>query len=314
VDCFRVADDPDGAANFQTSTWGQRYHLFVQGLVDHPIPPDSRDVGTCIYCGECDAPLSTEHAVPYGLNGPWTLLRASCEACAKITTRFERGALRQLWPDVRNALAMQSRRKDKRSPTLPVVIQRNGIRDTVQISRANYPTYLPTPLFPPPGKLWTRTPVRGVFTNLDVQHLCGPTLEDAIKEYPGAEFFGMHINFSAEDFARMIAKIGFCAGVAAVGLGAFTNTPVRNIILGNDKNIGHWVGGWWDDSVNSTQGSLHEIRVLFNPLESDLHAVVRLFAQFGAPEYHVMLGPVDPGFVASADWPTMWRVAELSSF
>jgi hypothetical protein len=145
-----------------------------------------------------------------------------------------------------------------------------------------------------------------VFTNLAVQHLCGPTFREAIQEYPGAEFFGMHIDFSAEEFVRMIAKIGFCAGVAALGLGAFTNSPIRDIILGSDKHLGQWVGGWWSDPVNGRQGSLHEIRVLYNPLESDLHAVVRLFAQFGAPEYHVMLGPADPAFVASADWPTTW--------
>ena len=32
----------------------------------------------------------------------------------------------------------------------------------------------------------------------------------------------------------------------------------------------------------------------------------RLFAQFGAPEYHVMLGPADPAYVASNEWPTQW--------
>jgi len=64
----------------------RRYHLIVQGLVDHHISPNGREIGACIYCGERDAPLSTEHAVPYGLNGPWTIQRASCALCAKITT------------------------------------------------------------------------------------------------------------------------------------------------------------------------------------------------------------------------------------
>jgi hypothetical protein len=36
---------------------------------------------------------------------------------------------------------------------------------------------------------------------------------------------------------------------------------------------------------------------------AEIHAFVRLFAQFGAPEYHVMLGPADPTYVASSDWP-----------
>jgi hypothetical protein len=39
---------------------------------------------------------------------------------------------------------------------------------------------------------------------------------------------------------------------------------------------------------------------------SQIHAFVRLFAQFGAPEYHVLLGPADPAFVASSAWPSVW--------
>ena len=36
---------------------------------------------------------------------------------------------------------------------------------------------------------------------------------------------------------------------------------------------------------------------------SDIHVILRLFAQFGGPEYHVVLGPADPEFVGSPDWP-----------
>ena len=39
---------------------------------------------------------------------------------------------------------------------------------------------------------------------------------------------------------------------------------------------------------------------------ADFFEFVRLFAQFGAPEYHVLLGPADPRFVASSDWPAQW--------
>lgn len=121
----------------------------MQGVIDNYVSLQGREIGECIYCGERDAPLGTEHAVPYGLNGSWTLHRASCEVCAKITSRFERDVMRCLWPDVRNALAMQSRRRDKRrSTTLPAVAVRDGVRETVQVPRNRFPTYLLTPLFP----------------------------------------------------------------------------------------------------------------------------------------------------------------------
>lgn len=283
----------------------------MDGLVDNCVSQQGREIGECIYCGERDAPLGTEHAVPYGLNGPWTLLRASCNACAKITSRFEHDVMRRLWPDVRNVLAMQSRRRDKRSATMSAVVQRDGVQGTVEIPRTRFPTYLATPLFPPPAIFWTDTPVRGVFANLDVKHLCGPTLAEASKEYPGTDFFGMHINFSAEEFARMLAKIGFCAAVASVGIGAFTNTPIRKVILGADQSIGFWVGSWWKEPVNGTSGDLHEIRVLLSEPGTEIHAFIRLFARFGAPEYHVMLGPAAPAFVASSDWPTQWAETHL---
>lgn len=283
----------------------------MQGLVDNYVSLQGREIGECIYCGERDAPLGTEHTVPYGLNGSWTLRRASCAVCAKITSRFEHGAMRHLWPDVRNALAMQSRRRDKRSATLPVVVRRDGVQETIQVSRSRFPTYLATPLFPPPAILWSDRPVRGVFANLNMMHLCGPSFEEASKEYPGYDFVGMHLNFSAEEFARMLAKIGFCAAVACVGLGAFTTTPVRKLILGTDQCISRWVGSWWNEPINGTNGGLHEIRIVLSQPGAEIHAIIRLFAQFGAPEYHVMLGPADPTFVASSDWPAQWAETHL---
>lgn len=75
--------------------------------------------------------------------------------------------------------------------------------------RTKFPTYLVTPLFPPPASFWSSSPVRGVFASLDMIHLCGPTFQEVSKDYPGADFIGAHTNFSAEDFARMVAKSAF---------------------------------------------------------------------------------------------------------
>ncbi len=156
-----------------------------------PVPLNSREIGECIYCGRRDAPLGKEHAVPYGLNGPWTLLKASCDACAKITHRFERDTMRSLWPDIRNVLAMQSRRRDKRSLTLPLVVQRDGVREVIQVPRSEFPTYLNTPLFPPPAVLWRSQPVRGVFTNLDIIHVAGPHSKRPVNGIPVPTSLGL---------------------------------------------------------------------------------------------------------------------------
>jgi hypothetical protein len=154
---------------------------------------------------------------------------------------------------------------------------------------------------------WRSQPVRGVFTNFHVIHVAGPTFKDASERYPGANFVGGHTNFSPEEFARTLAKIGFCAGVCALGLGAFTNSPIREVILGTNPCIGHWVGSWHGEPKNDTNGGLHGIKVQFDAAHSDIHVFVRLFAQFGALEYHIVLGEADPTFMASDEWPSAWR-------
>jgi hypothetical protein len=274
--------------------------------MDIPAPPNPREIGECIYCGNRDAPLTTEHAVPYGLNGSWTLLKASCKVCSNITHRFERDTMRCLWPEIRIVLGMQSRRRNNRPDTLPLVVQRNGAKEVIRVPRSDYPAYLHTPLFPPPAIFWRQNPVRGVFANLDMIHIAGPTFQEISQHYPGAEFVGVRANFSPDDFARTLAKIGFCAGVATVGLGAFTHTPIRKIILGTDACIGHWVGCWQGDPHNA-HGGIHAIKVMYEPPSSRIHVFVRMFAQFGAPEYHIFLGQADPAYVASDEWPQMWR-------
>ena len=186
-------------------------------------------------------------------------------------------------------------------------MQRDGVREVIQVPRSEFPIYVPTPLFPPPAVFWRSQPVRGVFTNLATIHVAGPTLKEASQRYPGAEFVGARTNFSPEDFAKTLAKIGFCAAVAALGLAAFTHTPIRKVILGSDPCIGQWVGSWHGEPVNETHGGLHAIKVQRSLTGSDIHVVVRLFAQFGAPEYHIVLGEADPAFVASDEWPLAWR-------
>jgi hypothetical protein len=81
-------------------------------------------VGQCIYCGTSEGKLSDEHIIPYGLNGDFVLRKASCAACATITSRFERDVLRNLFPAARAALGYKTRRKHPE--TFPAKIRRDG--------------------------------------------------------------------------------------------------------------------------------------------------------------------------------------------
>lgn len=268
--------------------------------MDLPVAANAREIGECIYCGQTEGKLTKEHAVPYSLNGRWTLLRASCEKHARITGAIERETARCLYPSVRNVLRMQSR-KGNYPESLPVIIRRSGEPEpeTIHVPRNEFPLYLPTPLFPPPAVLWRKEPKDHFYATLEVLHIAGPTFKQ-FSEQRGVAYAGEHINFDPVAFARTLAKIGFCAAIYTLGLAPLSLTPIRNIILGTDLCIGHWVGCWYGEPVNEMGGGI-EIRVKASG--HDIHVFIRLFAQFEAPEYHVVLGPASPDFIASGQWP-----------
>src|SRR5262245_1110250 len=83
-------------------------------------------VGRCIYCDTADGPLSKEHVIPFGLGGNFILPRASCKACAKITSAFERTCLRQMYGDLRTKYGAPSRRPKKRPKYIPLIVNRGG--------------------------------------------------------------------------------------------------------------------------------------------------------------------------------------------
>ena len=270
-------------------------------MANLPVPSNAPDIGECIYCGTSANNLGKEHAIPYGLNGPWTLLRASCSRCADITHRFERDTLQSLLSPVRTVLAMQTRRPQLRPRSLALVLESNGVQRTIQLPPNEFPLYLPTPIFPPPGCLTGAPQSQGISTELKFLHLAGPSFEEVVRRH-AADFAGARLNFSPLDFARTLAKIAFTAAVYVLGVAPFTKTPIRRVILGEDSSISHWVGSWTGEPQNEAKG-LHAMKLRASG--TDIHVVLRLFAQFGAPEYHVVLGPADPKFASSAQWP--WK-------
>jgi hypothetical protein len=266
------------------------------------VSRNGRPIGECIYCG-ATTNLSTEHAVPYAINGPWTLLDASCPDCCDITHRFERDMLRGLFPAIRTVFNMQTRRRKERPTTLPLLVVRHGVDQFIDVPVKDFPVFLPLIELPPPGVVAGRRLVSGIGPPvLDVRHLAGPGREELTAMFPDADYIGARMTFAPEDFGRTLAKIGFCAAVFALGLAPFRNTPITGVILGHDKSIGHWVGSWIGEEQNPPNG-LHGMKV--RAAGADIHVILRLFAQFGASEYHVALGPAAPEFVSSPDWP--WK-------
>ncbi len=194
---------------------------------------------------------------------------------------------------------MQTRRPKQRPSCLPLVLESNGIQQTIQVPSNEYPLYLPTPLFPAPGCLTGAPESPRIATDLRFLHIAGPSLETVVQRY-AVEFAGARLNYSPSEFARTLAKIAFTAAVYVLGLAPFTGSPIRRVILGEDLSVSRWVGSWNGKPLNEPK-ALHAMKVLASG--TDIHVVLRLFAQFETPEYLVVLGPAAPEFVNSAAWP-----------
>ena len=182
---------------------------------------------------------------------------------------------------------------------MPLVLESAGVPRTIQVLPTEFPLYLPTPIFPPPGNVTGSQPSPMASPQLAFVHVSGPSFESIGRRH-GADFVGARLAFSPQDFGRTLAKIAFGAAIYALGIAPFRNAAIRRAILGDEPSIGYWVGSWQGRPVNEPRG-LHAMQVRANG--SDIHVILRLFAQFGAPEYHVVLGPADPAFVASKEWP-----------
>jgi len=90
------------------------------------------NVGQCIYCGKKDVKLTDEHIIPLGLNGFLLLKKANCNACAAITSNFEREVLRKSLMKPRIGLDLPTRNRATRPKSIELIVQKKR-------SRQNHP-------------------------------------------------------------------------------------------------------------------------------------------------------------------------------
>ena len=246
-------------------------------------PDFPHHVGACVYCGAKDEPLSDEHVVPYGLEGQWRLLEASCSRHRDVTASFEREVLRGPLRVLRASMPMRTRRKAERPTHLPLKVRHGSELSTLTLPVERHPAFVAMPVFQAPG------PISGSAEGgIAVQRFVLLSHRDRAKRFRETTDANA-VAIPLPDlvaFARMLAKIGFCFAVACEGYESMAGAPVLNIILGQETSIGNWIG-----CRNQTQPpdspNLHEVALWGAGLE--LWAHVRLFAQMGTPEYAVRL-------------------------
>lgn len=252
-------------------------------------------IGACIYCGNSAEKLSDEHIIPYGLNGNWKLLDASCESCAKITSKFERVVLRDALLATRAALGFRSYRKLPK--TLPLQIDRGEGAQEMEVAVDEHPAVAVLPRFARPSWLDANRRSTGVdLIGASTVYFGRQPLSDFVEKYRGSKLTGT-LKYEPVAFARMVAKIalGYCAGI--FGVESIRESYLIPAILGTADDIGTWVGSTDGYPLNlkpEPDGRVTHV-VGTDVWQGDIVAYVRLFSWAVPDEYIVIVGPVPSG-------------------
>ena len=95
-----------------------------------------------------------------------------------------------------------------------------------------------------------------------------------------------------EDFAKLLAKIGYCQTLTALDLGDFRSICLP-YILGTRPNLSYIVGGTMEDQHPEPENGYSLSTAGFGTLHRlMLVALIRLYANTHAPAYHVVVGDV----------------------
>ena len=246
-------------------------------------------IGKCIYCGKTNERLQTEHIIPYGLNGPYELRKATCNECAAITSAFEMSVLRDSLIELRTALNLPTRRKKTRPKTFPLNITKEGKQETINVPIHKHIVLSNFPIFLPPAYLDGRHYESGVdLTGITTIKVGDLPLEDLQKNH-NAKTFSVTQTWQGNDFERMIAKIAYGFTVANFGINNLEKVYVIPAILGKKDDVGYWVGSAKDNKLD-TGKFLHHVDL--TTLNREVIARVKLFAIFDVPEYLVVVGRV----------------------
>jgi hypothetical protein len=261
-----------------------------------------REIRQCIYSRvrADQAELADEHIIPFALGADTYLKSASCKTCAKITSDFETHVARNIFGHLRIHIGVQTRRPKKRPTELPTRVMRRGAEIRMDLPVKDHPHFLVLPVWESPGIFRGEQP-QALFTNLSSHMLyyIPPNINRTLDLEDG-ELAKIVPDYRVDtnQFARAIAKIGYCQAVALFGLDGFRRLVLPDLVLGKYRGISQFVGSELSNPPPpEPSGRQHRVDVFdlwVNGMRL-LVARVRLFAdsgtkEHGTPIYTVIVG------------------------
>jgi hypothetical protein len=252
-------------------------------------------IGKCIYCGadryatDSRRFLAPEHIVPFALNGNLVLPQASCRKCERITGRTETLVLKGALLGCRTYLGLQTRSPKERPKALPLFDTTTKPERKVMVEIEDYPISLMLSRLTEPGV--GSSGKRRMGQNGIWLHFFKQPNENLLRSKYKLSEFAMS-SLDTHSLVRMLAKIAHSFTVAERAAGRIEDFKPFLLPTILDEKVPHqdmlrFVGGASD--LPPSPDALHE--VVLEQLTNRLLSVrIRLFAQYGAPVYRVVVG------------------------
>ena len=244
----------------------------------------------CAYCDATDN-LSTEHIIPYGLGGELVLPNASCEKHRRATSKVEDFVLRKYLCPLRSHLGLPSRKPHLRPDGYPLILKRGPRSWKQKVKLKDHPGLVRFVIFDPPGRVAGRPRVQETYSVRLANAQIFPDINMRLARL-GADGFEDKVNLNAMSLARVIAKIGHSFAIAELGINAFEQTYLNDLISCDSADWNYWVGGY-DRGRDLGSQALHELRFLRRG--DDLSVIVHLFVRYCPGDaYEVIVGQLRP--------------------
>ena len=260
------------------------------------MPTQEVQINKCIYCGGVGQ--TDEHIMPFALAGKSILRKASCETCRDITSRCEDNPLRQNWAVARAVLDYPSRKRDFDKEVFPLeVVLKDGTKTVLQLKRSETVGFAPFMEYPLPAFFTPSSNYKsGVVLSGHTLVGFGPDIKILIEKY-GIKEIKYKVTHKSNYFEIMVAKIAYCAAVAAWGLDALQEKFVLPAILGAKDDVGYWMGCDPEGKIIPMIGKLNEansikLGVWQRADDENKYIIARIkcFSPSDAPEYIVVVG------------------------